>query len=93
MSGTDLAAMTDKRLALAEAGGIEESHQLASPPRGPGIGNPAPLGLLCFGMTTGECDWARMCLLRAGDAFKLACCQLLHQAVRLPQKAQAARRN
>lgn len=71
MSQTDLVAVADKRLALAEAGGIEETHhQMPAPVRGPGIGNPAPLGLLCFGMTTGETGSPRFCSIRTGSGFK-----------------------
>lgn len=39
----------DKRLDIAESGGDD---LLPAPPAPKGIGNPAPLGLLCFGMTT-----------------------------------------
>lgn len=72
MSGADLVAVADKRLALAEAGGIEESHQhIPVLPRGPSIGNPAPLGLLCFGMTTGKTSSPRFACIRTGGTFKL----------------------
>jgi hypothetical protein len=54
MSGADIAVVADKRLALAEAGGLEESCQNVPQVPRCSIGNPAPLGLLCFGMTTGE---------------------------------------
>lgn len=67
MSGADIAGMTDKRLALAEAGGIEEQQMPHIAPRASGIGNPAPLGLLCFGMTTGERRSPRLGLLRGGE--------------------------
>lgn len=71
MSGADIAGVADKRLALAEAGGIEESCQNLPPvPRCSGIANPAPLGLLCFGMTTGENCRPRLGCLRAGEWFK-----------------------
>lgn len=77
MAGTDLSIVTDKRLALAEAGGLEE-QQMPPAPRGPsGIGNPAPLGLLCFGMTTGESCCPRVYSIRVGWGFGTTHHQLL----------------
>ena len=82
--------MTDKRLALAEAGGIEEQHlPSVAVPRASGIANPAPLGLLCFGMTTGERCRPRLCLLRGGEGQKPAlwccCCWAAAQPVATAQ--------
>jgi hypothetical protein len=86
MSGADLVAVADKRLALAEAGGIEESHQhMPVLPRGPSIGNPAPLGLLCFGMTTGKASSPRCACVRTGGGVQTL------QARWLTQVAVAAR--
>jgi hypothetical protein len=67
MSGRDIAVISDKRMDI-EAGDIElPPHQA---PRGLGIANPAPLGLLCFGMTTGETGKACDSCLRAGGLFQ-----------------------
>lgn len=47
----DVLSMDDKRLRLAEEG---LQHAPAPVPARAGLANPAPLGLLCFGMTTGR---------------------------------------
>lgn len=49
MAQTDVIALDDKKLRDLEQGGMPP----AVPSNTGGIGNPAPLGLLCFGMTTG----------------------------------------
>jgi hypothetical protein len=48
MAHTDVIALDDKRLRDLEQGGMAP----VVPSKPGGIGNPAPLGLLCFGMTT-----------------------------------------
>jgi hypothetical protein len=47
----DVLSIDDKRLRLAEEG--LQNAPAAPVPARPGLANPAPLGLLCFGMTTG----------------------------------------
>lgn len=46
---SDVVALDEKRLRDLESGGMTQPV----PAKAGGIGNPAPLGLLCFGMTTG----------------------------------------
>lgn len=79
MSGADLVAVADKRLALDLEAGDNQQHQCCAdaslmpppPSRGTsGIANPAPLGLLCFGMTTGASRCPRLAAIRAGGAFE-----------------------
>lgn len=48
----DVLSIDDKRLRMAEEG-IQNVPAAPAPAR-PGLANPAPLGLLCFGMTTGR---------------------------------------
>lgn len=57
MAHTDLIAVDDKKLRDLEQGGMPPV--VAS--KTGGIGNPAPLGLLCFGMTTGACSLVACC--------------------------------
>jgi succinate-acetate transporter protein len=47
----DVLSIDDKRLRMAEEG--LAIAPAAPVPARPGLANPAPLGLLCFGMTTG----------------------------------------
>jgi succinate-acetate transporter protein len=51
MQANDLPQFDDKRLRMAEEGQIEVPVPV--PAAHQGLANPAPLGLLCFGMTTG----------------------------------------
>ncbi len=59
MAQTGVLNIDDKRLRMAEEGLTQEvpcvrfSEAPIAVPAPKGLGNPAPLGLLCFGMTTG----------------------------------------
>lgn len=62
---TNAVTISDKRLAMAEAGLLPEPERDSPPAPRSGLANPAPLGLLCFGMTTGAACWLRWGLRRA----------------------------
>jgi succinate-acetate transporter protein len=51
------ARFDEKVLRMAEEGIVAHGPHVSVPKAAPGLGNPAPLGLLCFGMTTGKVFW------------------------------------
>lgn len=65
----DVLTIDDKQLRMAEEG-APAAGSAPSMPVSRGIANPAPLGLLCFGMTTGGCLTAFGSAIAFGSAVK-----------------------